>query len=701
MTASRRLAKLPLLLIALAVLLAALALAPEVQAQETDGVKPALSVSDPPSANGLTLTLTYDEPLDGTSEPAASDFEVLVNGTARTVAGVVVSGSAVTLTLETSLKVGQTVTVSYTPGSNPIRDEASNNADALASQAVTNVTKTNILLITADDLNWDSVGAYGSQVTGSTPNIDQLATDGIRFDHAHVTIAVCTPNRSVLMTGRYPHLSGGEGFHRLTLDGVPILPALLRTEGYTVGILDKVQHSTPYEDFSWDTALGDELGYGRNPEAFYQHAKTFVEGASDGGRPFFLMANSRDPHRPFYGNDPDSYYSATIPASAPSQVFTSDDVVVPGFLPDLTDVRTEIAEYYSSVRRLDDTVGRLLDVLDDTGVAANTLVIFLSDHGMSFPFAKANVYFNSTRTPWIVRWPGVIQSGSVDTEHFISSIDLLPTILDAIDADIPDGVSGESFLPLLRGESQDGRDQVFTQFYETFAQNEFPMRSVQNDQFGYIYNSWPDGVAEFRGESQQGRTWDAMKAEAASDEGVAGRTRLFTYRDPEELYDYENDPDALVNLIDDADYADELESLRTALEEWMVETSDPLLGSFRAFTSGETTTYNICDRTQEVEDALLAAVSSTVCTVVPDSQLAAVTSLDLSSKSISSLLADDFAGLTGLTTLDLEDNALTSLPAGVFNPLTSLTTLDLRNNTGLSYSPPPAQCPHRPLLSRR
>ena len=116
MTASRRLAKLPLLLIALAVLLAALALAPEVQAQETDGVKPALSVSDPPSANGLTLTLTYDEPLDATSEPAASDFEVLVNGTARTVAGVVVSGSAVTLTLETSLKVGQTVTVSYTPG---------------------------------------------------------------------------------------------------------------------------------------------------------------------------------------------------------------------------------------------------------------------------------------------------------------------------------------------------------------------------------------------------------------------------------------------------------------------------------------------------------------------------------------------------------------------------------------------------------
>ena len=557
--------------------------------QQTDGVKPALSVTDPPLVNGLTLTLTYDEPLDATSEPAPSDFEILVNSGVRPVAAVVVSGSAVTLTLESSVTIAQTVTVSYTPGNNAIRDEALNDADALTNQSVTNETRTNILLITADDLHWDSVGAFGSPVRGATPNIDQLATDGIRFDHAHVTISVCTPNRSVLMTGRYPHLSGGEGFHRLKLDGVPILPALLRSEGYTVGILDKVDHSTPYEDFIWDTAQGKHrLGFGRNPEAFYQHAKTFVEGASDSSLPFFLMANSRDPHRPFYGNDHDSYYEADIPALAPSHTFTSDDVVVPGFLPDLTDVRTEVAEYYSSVRRLDDTVGRLLDVLDDTGVAENTIVMFLSDNGVSFPFAKANVYFNSTRTPWIVRWPGVIQSGSVDAEHFISSIDLMPTILDAIGADIPAGVNGKTFLPLLHGEDQDGRGQVFTQFHETSGRRAFPMRSVQNAQFGYIYNHWSDGIKKYGSESQHGRTWAAMKAEEAGDEDLAARTRLYSYRVPEELYDYESDPDALENLIDDPDYAAELDALRTVLKEWMVETSDPLLSDFRVFTAGVT-----------------------------------------------------------------------------------------------------------------
>ena len=104
-------------------------------------------------------------------------------------------------------------------------------------------------------------------------------------------------------------------------------------------------------------------------------------------------------------------------------------------------------------------------------------------------------------------------------------------------------------------------------------------------------------------------------------------------------------------------------------------------------TADLTLPFNICDRTQEVEAALLAAVTATDCALVPGSQLAAVTSLDLSSQSISSLQAGDFIGLTGLTSLDLSDNALSTLPAGVFTPLTSLTTLDLRNNTGLSYSP--------------
>ena len=121
--------------------------------------------------------------------------------------------------------------------------------------------------------------------------------------------------------------------------------------------------------------------------------------------------------------------------------------------------------------------------------------------------------------------------------------------------------------------------------------------------------------------------------------------------------------------------------------EYRVQALRGVAASVVSNTTELTLPFNICDRTQEVETALLAAVSSTVCTVVPGSQLAAVATLDLSPQSISSLQADDFAGLTGLTTLDLADNALTALPGGVFTPLTSLTALDLRGNTGLTYSP--------------
>ena len=449
------------------------------------------------------------------------------------------------------------------------------------------MNRPNFVLITADDMNWDAVGAFGCPTEGTTPHIDRLAAEGLRFKHGHVTIAVCQPSRSALMTGRYPHLSGGEGFYHLRYEGVLILPAILRAEGYDVGILGKVPHSTPYQAFQWDMARDQvHLGQGRNPEVYYQYAKNFVQNAIDGDRPFFLMANSHDPHRPFYGNDKSEWYGELDPpAVPPSRTFAPAEVIVPGFLPDIPDVCLEIAEYYNSVRRCDDTVGRLLDVLDEAGVAENTLVMFLSDNGMAFPFAKTNCYLNSTRTPWVVRWPAVIQAGRVDAKHFVAGIDYLPTVLDAIGVEIPAGINGKSFLPVLRGAEQAGYEQVFTQFHQTSGRRNYPMRCVQNARFGYIFNPWSDGERAFRNESQNGRSWQAMQEAAANDPEVAVRNHLFTYRVLEEFYDFEHDPNALNNRIDDPNYADEIQSLRDALEEWMVETDDPVLNAFRGRTS--------------------------------------------------------------------------------------------------------------------
>ena len=448
----------------------------------------------------------------------------------------------------------------------------------------------NVLLITADDMNCDSVGAYGCRVKQTTPQIDRLAAEGMRFERAHITIAVCQPCRSVLMTGRYPHRSGGEGFHRLRKPNVPILPDLLRKAGFQVGILGKVGHSTPYASFKWDMSYDmAQLGMGRNPDIYYKHAKAFFAEAKSKGRPFFLMANSHDPHRPFFGNDRKQWYTGdkTKAAKAPSQIFKPKEVEVPGFLAELPQVRLEISEYYSSVRRCDDTVGRVLEALKETSQDDNTLVIYLSDHGMPLPFAKTNCYLHSTRTPLIVRLPGKVKAGAVDADHFVSGIDLMPTVLDALGLDQPEGMDGFSFLPVLSGRKQKGRAMVFTQFHQTAGRNRYPMRCVQNGRFGYIFNAWSDGKRVFRNESQSGRTMKAMVAAGKSDPKIAARVKLFLYRVVEEFYDLEKDPDALNNLIDDPAYKPEVDKLRAELEAWMKRTGDVALAAFRNRDSSE------------------------------------------------------------------------------------------------------------------
>ncbi len=452
------------------------------------------------------------------------------------------------------------------------------------------VRKPNILFITADDMNRDAVGAFGSPADGTTPRIDRLAAEGICFDHAHVTIAVCQPSRSALMTGRYPHRSGGEGFFHLRIPGVPILPERLRAGGYMVGILGKVPHSTPYADFRWDMCFDrNELGEGRNPAVYARHTRQFLTRAGAADRPFFLMLNSHDPHRPFFGNDDPAWYArdASSPAGLPSRVFTPGEVTTPGFLPDLSEVRREIAEYYSSVRRCDDTVGAALDALRDAGCGDNTIVIFLSDNGMAFPFAKTNCYLHSTRTPWIMRWPGVIRPGTRDSAHFVSGIDLMPTLLEAAGLELPERMDGSSFLPLLRGEDQGGRERVFTQFHQTAGRNNYPMRCVQDRRFGYIFNPWSDGRRIFRNESQSGRTMKAMREAARNDPALAARVDMFLHRVPEELYDFENDPDALYNLAGDPARADELHAMQQAMERWMSEYGDTALDVFRRRSSPE------------------------------------------------------------------------------------------------------------------
>jgi N-sulfoglucosamine sulfohydrolase len=443
----------------------------------------------------------------------------------------------------------------------------------------------NVLLITADDLLCSSVGAWGCPIPGITPNIDRLAAQGTRFEHGHVTIAVCQPCRECLMTGRYPTRNGAPGFNPIDTS-VPTLQEQLHAAGYLNGILSKYIHLAPEEKFCWDYAKKDrDLGMGRDPEKYYHAATEYFAMAKNQGKPFFLMANSDDPHRPFsgslqefqkWGNNKQGF-----PLPYANRRFRPEEVVVPEFLPDIPEVRLEISEYYTSAHRCDETVGAVLRALDESGYADNTLVMFLSDNGMALPYAKTNCYLNSTRTPWIVRWPGVVEEGCVDSNHMISGIDYMPTILDAVGlAQVPE-MDGHSFVPVLQGENQPERSWVFTQFNTTSAKKTFYMRCMQDRQFGYIFNEWSDGETVFKNESQNGRTWQAMTKAASSDPWIADRVEFYSKRIPEEFYDFRHDPNALRNLIDNPRYRTEIARMRSALRHVLQSTGDPAFDAFQ------------------------------------------------------------------------------------------------------------------------
>jgi len=454
-------------------------------------------------------------------------------------------------------------------------------------------SRPNVLLITLDDMNWDSLGCTGSKVPGISPNIDALAKQGMRFLHAHVTIAVCQPTRSVWFTGRYPHRNGALGFQPIN-PAVPTLTEQTRKAGYLNGIMAKVPHLAPQRKFAWDVVVpAGELAVGRDPEQYYKHAKAFFERAKSAGKPFFLMANSQDPHRPFAGSPQESGRRGKVrkkkkkrkqrPSNFPGvrRTYRPDEVTVPKFLPDISEVRQEMAEYFTSVHRADEIVGAVLKALKETGYEKNTLVIFLSDHGMPLPFAKTNCYLNSTRTPLIVRWPGRVKPGTVDAAHMLSGIDLMPTILDALKLPAPKGMDGQSFLPILAGKKQGGRDELYTVFHRTAGRRDFEMRSVLTKKYGYIYNAWSDAKTVFRNESQNGRTFRAMAAAARTNPLIAARVKLFQYRQKEEFYDYEADPAALKNLIDDPKHRKRIDHFRARMRQRMKELKDPLEETYK------------------------------------------------------------------------------------------------------------------------
>lgn len=270
----------------------------------------------------------------------------------------------------------------------------------------------NLLIVTTDDMNADSSGWMGSKL-GATPNLDAFAETCSRFVHCHVSAPICQPSRSALMTGRVPHRNGALGFNPIRLE-VPTLVEVLKARGYLTAGINKVEHMAPATKFPWDLRLN---GSGKNPAAFRTHVEEVLKAAREKGRPFFLNANITDPHRPFPNVDADGKLGPPALAKAKAKakqrladaneriakVYKPAEVVVPSFLEAIPKVRQEVAQYFTSVARFDVSFGAVLSLLKEAGQEEKTVVAFLSDHGMSFPYSKATLYRNGTWSPLLIR----------------------------------------------------------------------------------------------------------------------------------------------------------------------------------------------------------------------------------------------------------------------------------------------------------
>jgi N-sulfoglucosamine sulfohydrolase len=218
---------------------------------------------------------------------------------------------------------------------------------------------------------------------------------------------------------------------------------------------------------------------------------------------------------------------------------------------------------------------------------------------MAFPFAKANCYLHSTRTPLMIRWPGVSQPG-MDEMHMVNGIDLLPTLFEGLGIplppDVPRGamleplnearelwrpippqIDGRSCFELLAGGTSASHEHLHTEFHRTHGNSNFEMRCVQTREWGYIYNAWAQQNKWYRNESCSGRTFNAMKAAAESDPAIAERVTMFVHRVPEELYNFKADPDALRNCVDDPEAQSVLMDMRSRMRNWMQDTGDTLV----------------------------------------------------------------------------------------------------------------------------
>ena len=424
----------------------------------------------------------------------------------------------------------------------------------------------NLVWISVEDMSsW--LGCYGD-ATVPTPNVDRLATEGIRYLNAFATTPVCAPSRSTLITGKWPteigsmHMRTGNqsraalsrnpeayadipNYEAVPPSEVRCFPELLRAEGRFCTNRSKTDYQFKAPATTWDRTGG----------------KAHWKGRRTADQPFFAVFNLTVTHE-----------SGTFAKqSREPKVADPASVAVPPYYPDTPTVRDDIARTYDNIAAMDRQVGRILKELEDAGELENTVVMFFSDHGVGLPRGKRCIYDSGTRIPLIIRWPAAMDRRGVD-DRVVSFVDFAPTALSICGIRPPIWMSGRAFA----GEyTAPGTGFAFLHADRMDAVLD-RTRAVTDGRYRYVRNLMPSRPRLYNvAYAEQIPMMADIHALRASGDATTDQWQLVDGTKPaEEFYDTASDPHEVRNLIADPSQTERITRLRATLAAWMQDTGD-------------------------------------------------------------------------------------------------------------------------------
>lgn len=412
-------------------------------------------------------------------------------------------------------------------------------------------TRPNIVWIVTEDIS-PNLGCYGDP-DAITPNLDKLASQGVRFNKAFTHAPVCAPTRSGLITGQYPTTIGSHHMRSKLVNPPGLFVDELKKAGYATFWPGKT-------DFNFDLPKGwcDTRDWTKNPDILPKD------------KPFFAYINFTVTHESQVRATPQQYSKNTARLTA-AQKRDPAKVKLPPYYPDEPEVRRNVANYHNNITAMDYLVGDVLKLLDDRKLTDNTVVIFFGDHGWGMSRGKRWCYDSGTRAPLLVRWPGVIKPGTVSDE-LIAFLDITASTVAISGSEIPRRFQGQDFLSEKRAKPRDfvfsGRDRMD----ETYDR----IRSVRSGPYRYIKNFHPElPYAQWINYMDEMPTMKVWRKRAF--EGTLNPVQMAFFartKPAEEFYDLAADPHETRNLIDAPQWAGEVKRHREALADWMKSTKD-------------------------------------------------------------------------------------------------------------------------------